>query len=277
MKFVKMHGLGNDFVFIEDKQGQNKDFAPLAQKICNRHTGVGADGLIVIVPSTVADVRMRIINNDGSEAEMCGNGIRCFAKYVYEHHIMDKTEFMVETMAGIMKPKLTIEDHTVKLVTIDMGKAFLERSEIPMLGAPGRVVNEPLHIDGKDYAITSVLTGVPHTTVFVENLDEIDLPVLGRKIEKHLSFPKGTNVNFVQVVDDKTVKMRTWERGAGATLACGTGCCGVAVACFLNGVTGRSVDVQLYLGTLHIDYKEDGTVFMTGPAAVSFTGEWLGE
>lgn len=276
MKFVKMHGLGNDFVFIEDKNGADKDFSPLAIAMCDRHTGIGADGLIVIVPSTVADVRMRIINADGSEAEMCGNGIRCFAKYVYDTGIIKQTEFAVETLAGIMKPKITVgEDGKASLVTINMGKPFTDRAQIPMLGPDGPVLNEPLEIDGKTYQITSLLMGVPHTMTYVADVDAVNLPELGPKFEKHPSFPKHTNMNFVQVINDHTIKVHTWERGAGATLACGTGSCASAVASFLNGFTGRSVDVQLYLGTLHIEYDEkDGNVYMTGPAAVSFTGEW---
>ena len=276
MKFVKMHGLGNDFVFFEDKQGADKDYTGLAVRMCDRHTGIGADGIIVIVPSEKADVRMRIINSDGSEAEMCGNGIRCFAKYVHDHNIITKDEFTVETLAGIMKPKVTVgADGKVSLVTINMGKPMTERSQIPMEGPAGPVINEPLDVDGTTYNITSMLMGVPHTMTYVRDVDAVDLPVLGPKFEKHDVFPRNTNMNFVQVMDNSTIKVHTWERGAGATLACGTGSCAYAVGSYLNGFTGRSVDVQLYLGTLHVDYDEkDGNVYMTGPAAVSFVGEW---
>ena len=276
MKFVKMHGLGNDFVFFEDKQGADKDYTDLAVRMCDRHTGIGADGIIVIVPSEKADVRMRIINSDGSEAEMCGNGIRCFAKYVHDHNIITKDEFTVETLAGIMKPKVTVgADGKVSLVTINMGKPMTERSQIPMEGPAGPVINEPLDVDGTTYNITSMLMGVPHTMTYVRDVDAVDLPVLGPKFEKHDVFPRNTNMNFVQVMDNSTIKVHTWERGAGATLACGTGSCACAVGSYLNGFTGRSVDVQLYLGTLHVDYDEkDGNVYMTGPAAVSFVGEW---
>ena len=260
MKFVKMHGLGNDFVFLEDKNGADKDFS-----------------IIVIVPSDIADVRMRIINADGSEAEMCGNGIRCFAKYVYDHGIIQKKEFAVETLAGIMKPKVTVgNDGQVSLVTINMGKPFTDRAQIPMEGPAGPVIDEPVEIDGKTYHITSLLMGVPHTMTYVKDVDAVNLPELGPKFETYKAFPRKTNMNFVQVIDDHTIKVHTWERGAGATLACGTGSCACAVGSFLNGFTGRSVDVQLYLGTLHIEYnEEDGNVYMTGPAAVTFTGEWL--
>lgn len=279
MDFVKMHGLGNDFVFIKDKTGQDKDYTALARAMCNRHTGIGADGLIVIVDSRVADVRMRIINSDGSEAEMCGNGIRCFAKYVYDSGIIEKKQFTVETPAGIMEPEITVgADNKAKLITINMGRPSFNRSEIPMEGADGRVLNEDLCVDGENWKITSLLMGVPHTVTYVDDVDTVDIEKIGPLFEKHEAFPKHTNINFAQQMDDRTVKVRTWERGAGATLACGTGSCSVAVASFLNGRTGREVDIQLPLGTLHIEYREeDGNVYMTGPAAVSFTGTWPDE
>jgi len=279
MNFVKMHGLGNDFVFIEDKTGQDKDYTALARAMCNRHTGIGADGLIVIVDSRVADVRMRIINSDGSEAEMCGNGIRCFAKYVYDSGIIEKKQFTVETPAGIMEPEITVgADNKAELITINMGRPSFNRSEIPMEGAEGRVLNEDLCVDGENWKITSLLMGVPHTVTYVDDVDTVDIEKIGPLFEKHETFPKHTNINFAQQMDDRTVKVRTWERGAGATLACGTGSCSVAVASFLNGRTGREVDIQLPLGTLHIEYREeDGNVYMTGPAAVSFTGTWPDE
>lgn len=279
MDFVKMHGLGNDFVFIEDKTGQDKDYTVLARAMCNRHTGIGADGLIVIVDSRVADVRMRIINSDGSEAEMCGNGIRCFAKYVYDSGIIEKKRFTVETPAGIMEPEITVgADNKAELITINMGRPSFNRSEIPMEGADGRVLNEDLCVDGENWKITSLLMGVPHTVTYVDDVDTVDIEKIGPLFEKHEAFPKHTNINFAQQMDDRTVKVRTWERGAGATLACGTGSCSVAVASFLNGRTGREVDIQLPLGTLHIEYREeDGNVYMTGPAAVSFTGTWPDE
>lgn len=279
MDFVKMHGLGNDFVFIEDKTGQDKDYTALARAMCNRHTGIGADGLIVIVDSRVADVRMRIINSDGSEAEMCGNGIRCFAKYVYDSGIIEKKRFTVETPAGIMEPEITVgADNKAKLITINMGRPSFNRSEIPMEGADGRVLNEDLCVDGENWKITSLLMGVPHTVTYVDDVDTVDIEKIGPLFEKHEAFPKHTNINFAQQMDGRTVKVRTWERGAGATLACGTGSCSVAVASFLNGRTGREVDIQLPLGTLHIEYREeDGNVYMTGPAAVSFTGTWPDE
>ena len=275
MKFVKMHGLGNDFVFIEEKNNKDKNYADAARRLCDRHTGVGADGLIVVDDSDVADVAMRIINADGSEAEMCGNGIRCFAKYVYDTGIMQTDTFTVETGAGIMRPKIAaLTDGKAEIVTINMGRPVFERNAIPMTGKDGTVINETLVVDGKTYKITALLLGVPHTVTYVGDLASVDVTGLGPLFEHHPDFPKKTNVNFTQVIDDKTVAVRTWERGAGATLACGTGSCSAAVASYLNGYTGRSVDVCLALGTLHIDYDEnDGNVYMTGPASVSFTGE----
>lgn len=270
MKFTKMHGLGNDFVVFTDTNGASKDYADAAIQLCDRHTGIGADGIIIVAPSQKADLCMRIINADGSEAEMCGNGIRCFAKYVYERGIITKDEFTVETLAGIMTPRITVENGKVTLVTVNMGKPFFAPADIPMTAEGDKILNYPLSIDGETVKVSSVLLGVPHTEVFVDDVNTVPLLELGPKIEKHSVFPKGTNVNFVEVVDNKTLKVRTWERGAGATLACGTGCCGTAVVAFENGFTGREVDVQVYLGTLHISYKEDGTVFMTGPAVESF-------
>ena len=199
MDFVKMHGLGNDFVFIEDKTGQDKDYTALARAMCNRHTGIGADGLIVIVDSRVADVRMRIINSDGSEAEMCGNGIRCFAKYVYDNGIIEKKRFTVETPAGIMEPEITVgADNKAELITINMGRPSFNRSEIPMEGAEGRVLNEDLCVNGANWKITSLLMGVPHTVTYVDDVDTVDIEKIGPLFEKHEAFPKHTNINFAQ-------------------------------------------------------------------------------
>ncbi|WP_298704813.1 diaminopimelate epimerase [uncultured Veillonella sp.] len=273
MKFTKMHGLGNDFVVFVDEQGAEKDFTNLAIRLCDRHTGIGADGIMVVVPSTIADTRMRIINADGSEAEMCGNGIRCFAKYVYERGIITKDTFAIETLAGIMKPTLTIEQGKVSLVTVDMGKPVFEARQIPMESEAAIVKNFPVAVENETYEVSSVLMGVPHTEVFVPDVTAVPLTTLGPKLEKHELFPRGTNVNFVEVVNDKHIKVRTWERGAGATLACGTGCCASVIMAYENGLTGREVDVDVYLGTLHIRYEDDGTVFMTGPATEVFETE----
>lgn len=276
MKITKMHGLGNDFIVFFDEGTVELDVTDMAQRLCDRHTGIGADGLVIVMPSEVADVRMRIINSDGSEAEMCGNGIRCFAKYAYDRKIITKDIFTVETLAGIMTPEIIAEDGVAKLVKVNMGKPTFTASAIPMAVEAEKVIDYTIDVDGTSYVVSSVLLGVPHTEVFVDDVKTVPLTVLGPKIEKHPLFPKGTNVNFVQVVNENTVKVRTWERGAGATLACGTGSCSSAVMAHEKGLTGRSVDVQLYLGTLHIDYDEDGTVYMTGPAAEVFSLELEG-
>ena len=271
MKITKMHGLGNDFIVFFDEGTIELDVTDMAQRLCDRHTGIGADGLVIVMPSEVADVRMRIINSDGSEAEMCGNGIRCFAKYAYDRKIITKDIFTVETLAGIMTPEIIAEDGVAKLVKVNMGKPTFTASAIPMAVEAEKVIDYTIDVDGTSYVVSSVLLGVPHTEVFVEDVTTVPLTALGPKIEKHPLFPKGTNVNFVQVVDENTVKVRTWERGAGATLACGTGSCSSAVMAHEKGLTGRSIDVELYLCTLHIDYDEEGTVYMTGPAAEVFT------
>lgn len=276
MKITKMHGLGNDFIVFFDEGTIELDVTDMAQRLCDRHTGIGADGLVIVMPSEVADVRMRIINSDGSEAEMCGNGIRCFAKYAYDRKIITKDIFTVETLAGIMTPEIIAEDGVAKLVKVNMGKPTFTASAIPMAVEAEKVIDYTIDVDGTSYVVSSVLLGVPHTEVFVDDVKTVPLTVLGPKIEKHPLFPKGTNVNFVQVVNENTVKVGTWERGAGATLACGTGSCSSAVMAHEKGLTGRSVDVQLYLGTLHIDYDEDGTVYMTGPAAEVFSLELEG-
>jgi len=272
MKFQKMHGLGNDFILMDEIDPTKYDLNALAIKLCDRHQGIGADGIILILPSEIADVKMRIINSDGSEPDMCGNGIRCFAKYVYDNRINTAKSFTIETGAGVMIPELIVEDEKVLFVKVNMGAPQLERSEIPMLGAAGKVINEPLQIAGKDYRITSLLMGVPHTIVFIESLDEDELISIGKQIEKHPSFPQGTNVNFVTVMNDHEINVKTWERGAGRTLACGTGSCASAVASALNGLTGNEVTVHLALGDLIIE-TIDGIVYMTGSANHVFAGE----
>ena len=279
MKFTKMEGAGNDYIYIDCFQEKVDNPKDLAIKMSDRHFGVGGDGIILIEPSDRADAFMHMFNADGSEGAMCGNGIRCFAKYVYDSGIIEKKQFTVETPAGIMEPEITVgADNKAELITINMGRPSFNRSEIPMEGTDGRVLNEDLCVDGENWKITSLLMGVPHTVTYVDDVDTVDIEKIGPLFEKHEAFPKHTNINFAQQMDDRTVKVRTWERGAGATLACGTGSCSVAVASFLNGRTGREVDIQLPLGTLHIEYREeDGNVYMTGPAAVSFTGTWPDE
>ena len=273
MRITKMHGLGNDFIVFFDNGNTEFNVTDMAKRLCNRHTGIGADGLVIVMPSDIADVRMRIINSDGSEAEMCGNGIRCFAKYAYDRKIIDKEEFTVETLAGIMTPTIIADNGVAKLVKVNMGKPTFSAKNIPMDVEADKVIDYTLDVDGVSYMVSSVLLGVPNTEVFVDDVTTVPVTVLGPMIEKHPLFPKGTNVNFVQVVNENTVKVRTWERGAGATLACGTGSCSSAVMAYEKGLTGRSVDVELYLGTLRVDYDEDGTVYMTGPATEVFNLE----
>lgn len=274
MKLTKMHGLGNDFIVWYDEQGNDKDFTELAKTLCHRQTGIGADGLLIVTPSTVADVKMRIINSDGSEAEMCGNGIRCFAKYAYDRQIIKTETFTVETLAGIMTPEITAEHGKAKLVKVNMGKPSFGSQAIPMNIDADKVLAYDLEVNGNTYTVASVLMGVPHTEVFVDDVTKVPLTTLGPAIEKHPLFPRGTNVNFVQIKDDKKIAVRTWERGAGATLACGTGSCASAVMAYEKGLTGRHVEVELYLGSLYIDYEQDGTVFMTGPATEVFEVEY---
>ncbi|MQL53860.1 diaminopimelate epimerase [Desulfofundulus thermobenzoicus] len=276
MRFYKVHGLGNDFILVDlfnQEWPPGEDLPAAARRLCHRQFGIGADGLVLIQPSRQADVHMRIINADGSEAEMCGNAIRCVAKYLYERGGMHREEIRVETGAGVMIPRLLTEGGKVKAVRVDMGPPRLERREIPMIGPPGKVVNEPLVLDGQTFYITAVSMGNPHCVLFVPDVEQVDLGGLGPGLEKHPFFPRKTNVEFVQVLNDGEVKVRVWERGAGPTLACGTGACATTVACVLNNHTGRSVHVHLPGGTLFIEWAADGHLYMTGPAEEVFCGE----
>jgi diaminopimelate epimerase len=249
------------------------DYSAMAIRLCHRQLGIGADGIIAVLPSEVADLRMRIINADGSEANMCGNAIRCFGKYAYERGLVKSKTFRIETFAGIIIPEVITENEKVISVRVNMGKPNNERQFIPMLGDEKEAIQVPVQVGDQTFLLTSLLMGVPHTMVFVDNLKAVDLLKIGPAIEKHSLFPKGTNVNFVEVVSRSRIKLRTWERGAGATLACGTGSCASAVASAINNHTGRNVSVELQYGQLDIEWAEDGTVFMTGPAEESFSGE----
>jgi diaminopimelate epimerase len=273
MKFTKMHGLGNDFIFFENPDNSEMNYSAMAVKMCHRQLGIGADGIIAVLPSEVADLRMRIINADGSEANMCGNAIRCFARYAYERGLVQSKIFRIETFAGIIIPEVITENDRVISVRVNMGKPKTGRSSIPMLGEETDANQVPVQVGNQEFKITSLLMGVPHTMVFVDDLKTIEVERIGRAIEKNDLFPNGTNVNFVEVIDRNRVKVRTWERGAGATLACGTGCCASAVASIINQHTNRKVTVELQYGELEIEWTEDGTVFMTGPAEQSFSGE----
>ena len=273
MKFTKMHGLGNDFIFFENLDNTVIDYPALAIKLCHRQLSVGADGIIAVLPSEIADLRMRIINADGSEANMCGNAIRCFGKYAYERGLVHTTTFRIETFAGIIVPEVEVTAGKVNRVKVNMGKPSTDRASIPMLGDEPEAIQTPIEANGEKFRITSLLMGVPHTMIFVDDLNTVDVKRIGSTIEKHSLFPQGTNVNFVEVVDKSRVKLRTWERGAGATLACGTGSCATVVAAILNEYTDRFVTVELQYGELLIEWAEDGNVFMTGPAEESFSGK----
>ena len=274
MKFTKVHGLGNDFVLFDGRETPDVDWIALTKTVCDRHTGVGADGTLILLRSDVADVRMRIINADGSEAEMCGNGIRAFSRYAFENGIVHGTEFTVETGAGVMKPRVILKNGHVEGVRVDMGEPNIDAASVPVK-VEGRAVGMILSADGRAFSATALRVGVPHTIVFVDELNEADVPHYGPLIEHDPLFPERTNVDFVEVVDRERIRMRTWERGCGCTLACGTGACSAAVACVLTGKTGRSVDVEIQLGTLHIDWSEaDNHVYMTGPATLVFSGVW---
>lgn len=269
-----MHGLGNDFILINTLEEEVfQDYAELARKLCNRNFGIGADGLIIVLPSEKADIKMRIFNPDGSEAEMCGNGIRCFAKFVYEEGIIQKTKIKVETLAGIIGPELLLGNtDKVNAVRVDMGKPILERAQIPMQGPEGQVVNEIISAADKEFLITAVSMGNPHCVIFVPDLEQVPVEEWGPLLETHRAFPRKTNVEFAQVINDEEILMRVWERGAGVTLACGTGACATLVAAVLNKLTKRKVTLKLTGGDLLIEWAANDHVYMTGPAVEVFKG-----
>jgi diaminopimelate epimerase len=276
MKFVKMHGAGNDYVYIDGFQESISDPAALAIAVSNRNFGIGSDGLILILPSTVADVKMRMFNSDGSEAEMCGNGVRCVAKYAYDHGLVAKEVVTVETGAGVLTLQLYPNPAgRIARVRVNMGLPRLTRGEIPLTGEPAtQVVNEPLTILDKTFAITCVSMGNPHCVIFVDDVENFPLEKYGPLIEHHPLFPRRTNVEFVEVRSRSEVRQRTWERGAGETLACGTGASAVAVAGVLTGRTERVIKNVLSGGELELEWSETGPVFMTGPAVEVFSGEY---
>lgn len=275
MKFTKMHGLGNDYVYVNGFAEKIEDASKLAVQISDRHFGVGADGLILINPSETADFEMAMYNADGSRGEMCGNGIRCVGKYVYDYGLTDKSNISVETLAGIKYLDLSVKEGKVYQVTVDMGSPIFTPSLIPIVSASERVIDEPIIVDGKQYKITSVSMGNPHAVVYMEDIENLDIGNIGPGFENHERFPKRINTEFARVLDRHTVLMRVWERGSGETLACGTGACAVAVSSILNGLTENEVCVRLSGGDLFIkwDRKKD-SVYMTGPAEVVFEGEW---
>lgn len=284
MKFTKMHGIGNDYVYVNCFQETVRDPSAVARFVSDRHFGIGSDGLILIKPSEIADCEMDMYNLDGSQGAMCGNGIRCVAKYAYDYGIVDKTSISVATRSGIKYLDLTVKDGKVATVKVNMGSPILNAKQIPVAAETEQVINAPLKVDGITYHITAVSMGNPHAIVYMDDIEHLEIEKIGPCFENHLVFPDRVNTEFVKVIDEHTVQMRVWERGSGETLACGTGACAVAVASILNGhVDGDSpVTVKLLGGDLQIYWdRRDNLVYMTGPAATVFDGEidlsFLGE
>ncbi len=275
MKFTKMEGCGNDYVYVNGFETKIENPRELSKIVSDRHFGIGSDGLIIIEPSEMADFRMSMYNADGSQGKMCGNGIRCVAKYVYDNHMTDKTIITVETLSGIKTLVLNIKDGKVSTVRVDMGSPVLKAENIPVVSQKEQMIDETLQIDGTEYRVTCISMGNPHAVTFIEDTDLLDIEHIGPMFENDEIFPERINTEFIQVIDRKTIKMRVWERGSGETLACGTGACASVVACVLNGKTDDAVTVKLRGGDLFIEYdREKNTVFMTGPANVVFTGEF---
>jgi len=272
VSFWKMHGLGNDYILVDNRDGKLKEetLGKIAQRLCRRRFSVGADGLLVLSNSSAADAKMRIFNADGSEAEMCGNGIRCFAKYCFEKGIVNNTELKIETLAGIKNIKLKLENGKVISVTVDMGQPVLDRRLIPVQGE-GRCINEELRVDDLTYRMTCVSVGNPHCVIFVNDVESFPVETVGPKIENHSLFPKRTNVEFVQISGVDKLKIRVWERGVGETLACGTGACAAVVAANLLHKVGDRCTVSLLGGDLDIQLRDD-RIFMTGQAEKAFEG-----
>ncbi len=277
MKFTKMQGCGNDYVYVNCFKETIENPSELSIKVSNRNFGIGSDGLILICPSEVADVRMEMYNADGSQSQMCGNGVRCVGKYSYDYGIVNKDVVTVETLAGIKTLQLEIENDKVVRVTVDMGAPIVEPSLVPVKAEGDAVIAKPIVVDGTEYEITCVSMGNPHAITFVEDTNNIgDIEVIGPKFENHEMFPERTNTEFIQVLSETEINMRVWERGSGETLACGTGACASVYACILNGKTKDEVTVHLLGGDLWIKYdRENGHIFMTGPAVVVFDGELM--
>lgn len=274
MEFTKMHGLGNDFIVVFGEQELPSNAADLAVTLCNRFFGIGADGLVYVLPSERGDFMMRIMNSDGSEAEQCGNAIRCVSKYVYDHGLVSSEQIVIETIgAGEQKVTLNVKDGVVETVTVDMGEPVLSGLQIPVAIDAEPVLSEPIESDGTEFKFTAVSMGNPHCVIYVEDAVSFDLATWGPKLEVHPLFPRKVNVEFATVLDRGRVDMRVWERGAGPTLACGTGACATLVSSVLNGLTDRAAWISLKGGDLYIEWNEDDNhVYMTGPAEVVFTG-----
>jgi diaminopimelate epimerase len=276
MKFTKMHGIGNDYVYVcTFDQPAPADPAALAVKVSDRHFGIGSDGLILIEPSARADARMRMFNADGSESEMCGNGVRCVAKYVYDHGIASRPRVKIETGRGVLTLDIEAEDGKARRVKVDMGAPILQGSDIPTTLPGDPPIEVPILVDGHSLRVTAVSMGNPHAIVYVDDVVSFPVEAVGAALERHPAFPRRVNVHFVQVNTPGNVNMRTWERGSGITLACGTGACAVCVAGVLTGRSGRTILAHLPGGDLTLEWPTDeGSVFMTGPATEVFTGDW---
>lgn len=277
MKFTKMHGLGNDYVYIDGISGNAVEQpSQLAIQMSDRHFGIGGDGIVLILPSSTADARMRMFNTDGSESEMCGNAIRCVGKYLYDHHLLQKETLTIETLAGIKHLTLNIHNHLVKTVRVDMGEPILDSCQIPVLSDSSPVIRKPVEVNGHRYEFTAVSMGNPHCVIFVPEITDAMIFEDGPKLETHPFFPKKTNVEFVKVISGEALQMRVWERGSGQTLACGTGSCATLVAAVLNGFVESSATIRLLGGELQIEWdRSSNHVYMTGPAIEVFEGEWL--
>lgn len=275
MKFTKMHGCGNDYVYVNCFEETIENPNAAAKFVSDRHFGIGSDGMICIHPSDKADFRMAMYNSDGSEGAMCGNGVRCIAKYVYDYGLTDKTRITIETKGGIKELDLTVEGGKVTWVNVDMDAPVLDAEKIPVnYDEEKQVIDKPVIVDGREYRITCISMGNPHGVVFVDSVDDLEIEKLGPMFENHPMFPDRVNTEFIEVIDDHTVKMRVWERGSGETLACGTGACASAYACYINKKTGKNVLVHLLGGDLQIKYDEEKhTIFMKGPATKVFDGE----
>ena len=273
MKFTKMHGLGNDYIYIDCTKNKNNIDTPgeLSKTLSDRHFGIGSDGIILICDSDKCDFKMRMFNADGSEAEMCGNGIRCVGKYVYDFGLTNKTNITIETKAGVKRLGLNANNGKVSTVTVDMGEPILDMKKIPVNPNNGKFVE--LKVLDKDFIFTPVSMGNPHAITFINNIDSFDIDKYGKIVESDSHFPNKTNVEFIEIIDRNHIKMRVYERGTGETLACGTGACASVVASVLNNLTDRTVNVKLLGGSLNINYNEDGHVYMTGEATTVFNGE----
>ncbi|MCL2115349.1 MAG: diaminopimelate epimerase [Methanobrevibacter sp.] len=278
MKFTKMQGLGNDYVYIDCTKGEIENIPYVSKFISNRHFGVGSDGLVLICASDLADFKMRMFNPDGSEAEMCGNAIRCVGKYLYDKGLTDNKILKIETLAGIKVLELNLENGKVKTVKVDMGEPILDSNLIPVISDEFPVKNLKLKVKDKEFTFTCVSMGNPHAITFIDDIKNFDVKGYGSILEIDNHFPKRCNIEFVKVIDESNVKMRVWERGTGETLACGTGACATTVACILNGLTKRKVNVELLGGVLNIEWNnENNHVYMTGPAVTVFEGELVEE